>query len=894
LPDKELLKLNMAIKMSYLVVACFFTSAFALDLNNAVLQSSNLTGTGSGAGAEAVSEMGKVFARTEVAHQASMDLIMKTMTTDKAMRVLPNSAAMKQVASLISGQGIQSQQNLRKKQPSGYGGLAGARKMLNDMIYESMIKYDKEIMRCTEYYSKQCALMEVARGEISAANYVAANSRMLILDAQANINACEEDIPETKMELREHNAKCAADLAKLNARLKIVLGDIAVMTMILKMTDCNTAFYQRQYALLHCQDPCTKKSFVSFQHTALQAEVGKLQSKISKDLMTSSFKDLVEGAESLEDFEGEDADPKPDKKAEIQPELGPPPNKTKFNNPPIPRTKVPGNPCIDPYKGAPSPEDKRAAKCTIKKSPMCFKLQERFLLIQAGIADERDQLTVDIAKLENDCAETRGTLETAIANDEALLDSSQTKLAFATEKEASAGEKARVVAKENEEYNSDLVKQMKKCSGNYITFETELCALKKIRGELYKMKGDGHNGFFQDCEVSKWAPEECTKQCAGGEQKLIRSVLTHPNGGTKCLPLASMRSCNNHPCPVDCVLDAWTGWSKCSADCGGGVTQRLRDVKQAMKYGGKPCSAKKETKACNIKACEKNCELSDWTKWAACSKDCDGGTRKRQKFVTAVAEGSGKCPGTWSPHRLQYKPCRMFRCRTREGKAMRCKKKMDIVLMIDGCPKGGKKSWDAQIVAAKTFVDSFNPKKAQMAVINYCGPRTWSGVSKCTGKSTKKVDMVKTCKVKIAQHFTQDFKKIKTILTGFTMQKGMKLLSLAFLSAKDSLALSRKKAHTSVVTFIDGPPLSPRKTTLAAKMIRKSARVTIVALSKLSPLKLLKKLVTRRWQENIVVVGSTEKLIRPSAVTHIIANICPPKRPKIRFERSRERIRKGF
>jgi hypothetical protein len=304
-----------------------------------------------------------------------------------------------------------------------------------------------------------------------------------------------------------------------------------------------------------------------------------------------------------------------------------------------------------------------------------------------------------------------------------------------------------------------------------------------------------------------------------------------------------------------------------------------------MKYGGKPCSAKKETKACNIKACEKDCDLSDWTKWTSCSKDCDGGTRKRQKFVTFPAEGAGKCPGTWSKYRLEYKPCRMFRCRTEKGAPMRCRKTMDIILFIDGCPKGGKKVWDNQIKSAKMFVSSFRSKNASIALINYCGPRTWSGVSKCTGKSTKKVDMEKTCKVKIVSHFTDDFKKLKTMLTGMTMQKGMKLLSLAFLTAKDELALGRKKAHTSLVAYIDGPPLSVRKTTLAAKIIRKSARVTMVAISKLSPLKVLKKLATRRWQENIVVVKSASALGEPATVTHIIADICPPKVPKMRFER---------
>merc|ERR1719174_1249832 len=331
------------------------------------------------------------------------------------------------------------------------------------------------------------------------------------------------------------------------------------------------------------------------------------------------------------------------------------PNTTKFNNPPVPRTQVPKNPCTDPYKGAPSPEDKRAAKCTIKKSPQCYKLQSRFLAIQGGIADERDQLLEDISALELACEEQKKTLETAIENDESLLASSNTKLAAATEKESTAGEEARQTAKENEQYNNDLVTQMKKCSNNYINFETELCALKKIRGELYKLKGGGHSAFFQDCEVTKWAPEECTKKCGGGEQKLTRNVLAPSKGGTKCLPLSAMKSCNNSPCPVDCRLHQWGGWSKCSAKCGGGVTQRLRDVKQAMKYMGKPCGKTSQTKVCNGAACEKDCDLHAWTKWTKCSKDCDGGTKKRQRFIKNPVEGSGSCPDVWGPQRLQYK-----------------------------------------------------------------------------------------------------------------------------------------------------------------------------------------------------------------------------------------------
>merc|ERR1719213_1115504 len=117
-----------------------------------------------------------------------------------------------QVTNLVMGKGSN---NLRK-QPKGYSGLDGARKLLNDMIYESLSKYDAEVAKCTDYYTRQCAAMEACRGQIAASNYVAANSRMLILDSQAVINKCEVDIPKRKLDLKQHLLKCKSELAKLN------------------------------------------------------------------------------------------------------------------------------------------------------------------------------------------------------------------------------------------------------------------------------------------------------------------------------------------------------------------------------------------------------------------------------------------------------------------------------------------------------------------------------------------------------------------------------------------------------------------------------------------------------------------------------------------------------
>merc|ERR1740130_1061010 len=803
-----------------------------------------------------------------------MASIMSLMTLAKAVQSLEKSnlstPELMQVADMAMGK---TSKNLRK-QPKGYSGLDGARKLLNDMIYTSMRKYDAEIAKCTEYYSEQCAAMEACRGQIAASNYVAANSRALILDSQATINKCEVDIPTMELELSQHLAKCKRELSSMNSRLKIVMGDIAVMTTILEMTDCDKKLLQmKDLALLHCKDQCTKKSFIEFNHDGLQQKISKLQSSLSHDLMQDTFKDLFEGIESLESTEFLQTE------ADISPVI----NKTKFSNPPVPRTKVPGNPCKDPWAGAPSAKDKRAAKCSIEHSPQCYKLQERFLLIQSGIEDERDELLEHIDMLKQFCEETKNTLEGQIQDDEDMLSNAKTKLAAATEKEATAGETARQTANQNAQLNKDLVKQMKTCSDNYINFETEICALKKIRGELYKMKGGGHSAFFQDCEVSTWSPEQCTRMCTRsqegpGVQKLTRAVLTHPNGGTKCLPLAAMRSCNNLPCPVDCKLSTWSGWSKCSAQCGGGVTQRLREVKMAMKYGGKPCGGTSQTVSCNNQACEKDCGLTGWTKWSGCSKDCDGGTAKRQKFIKTVAEGAGKCPSAWGLKRLEYKKCNMKRCQLPAGNlTMTCDKELDIVLLIDGSGSLGKAGWAAEIKAAQMFVDAFNVHgtQANMAVILYSGPRTWGGVYKCFARNTKKVDRQKICGIKTITHFTSDLAKVKQLITGLTWPKGSTLTSLALMNAKAELSLGRKNAGSNVIVFTDGRPLSFRKTGMASRVVRKSARLVWVPVTKYAPRKSIKKWATRRWQENVVFVPTFKDLEKPDVVTHIVANICP-------------------
>merc|ERR1719146_110299 len=118
------------------------------------------------------------------------------------------------------------------------------------------------------------------------------------------------------------------------------------------------------------------------------------------------------------------------------------------------------------------------------------------------------------------------------------------------------------------EITTEYEKTMKECEANIGELHAEICGARKIRKEIYKMSE--MTKLVADCEVSDWTPGECTVTCGGGTQILNRSVSIQPAyGGTGCPPLSMSRTCNDFPCPIDCELDLWSGWSTCSADCGG-------------------------------------------------------------------------------------------------------------------------------------------------------------------------------------------------------------------------------------------------------------------------------------------------------------------------------------
>jgi len=222
----------------------------------------------------------------------------------------------------------------------------------------------------------------------------------------------------------------------------------------------------------------------------------------------------------------------------------------------------------------------------------------------------------------------------------------------------------------------------------------------------------------------------------------------------------------------------------------------------------------------------------------------------------------------------------MFKCELATAQAtMMCKKKLDVVLLIDGSGSLGETGWKAEKKMAELFISAFEGTgtEAQLSTILYSGPSYWSGVRKCFAGPFDAGHIEKVCKVVIKNQLTSDIASVKSGVEAMTWPAGSTLTSIALMQASSVLSQGREDAHSIVVAITDGRPLSRRATWWAARHVRKKARLVWVAVTRYAPLRMIKRMATRRWQENVIVVPDFSSLAdaAPDHVTHIVANICP-------------------
>ncbi len=149
-----------------------------------------------------------------------------------------------------------------------------------------------------------------------------------------------------------------------------------------------------------------------------------------------------------------------------------------------------------------------------------------------------------------------------------------------------------------------------------------------------------------NCVVSDYSWSSCSADCGPGTQTGTRTITTAPqNGGTPCPVLSETRDCLTKPCPVDCVVSDYSDWGSCSADCGPGTKTATRTVITPAQYGGKACPVLSKSTNCQDKPCPIDCEVSEFSEWSSCSKNCGPGTETSTRTVTTAPQNGGQaCP----------------------------------------------------------------------------------------------------------------------------------------------------------------------------------------------------------------------------------------------------------
>lgn len=164
-----------------------------------------------------------------------------------------------------------------------------------------------------------------------------------------------------------------------------------------------------------------------------------------------------------------------------------------------------------------------------------------------------------------------------------------------------------------------------------VRIKTSLAGIKALR--LFSVVVDG--GW------SSWG--SCTVSCGGGTQTRTCTNPSPSGGGANCSGPSS-QSCNTQACAVP-VDGGWSGWSSCSASCGGG-SQTRTCTNPAPANGGANCSGS-SSQSCNTQGCPVNGGWSGWGGWSSCSASCGGGTQTRTRSCNnpPPTNGGADCSG---------------------------------------------------------------------------------------------------------------------------------------------------------------------------------------------------------------------------------------------------------
>lgn len=857
----------------------------------------------------------------EVGSHRHLQAVMMNMTTERALRSLPSplpqqlegavqlvQLGTKHAHHTAEPQTAFLQANEFKSKVFAHfksqGGTMqdpnSARPMLNSMAEASARKMDIAQLTCAESSEKGAKTTEDTRQDISEYNAQGAATRAHVLLAETNIATIQDKLPKLNEALDLHKHKCEQDLAALKTQVELVEQDATTLQSVVQMTQCAATT-----SLLQCKHP-RRHTFIMIDHHATAMKASELKSRRAKRALQKALEDTYHtgrdaGEREVPVFLEVASHHRHGRRAAVR-HLRAHHHKShshhhrsghhathkhhshRVHHKSVHHTHTallmehqspPNAPNSTNTTDVPQNAAQMRRKCSAVENPNCDTMREKFLLMQTGVTDKKEDLEDQIVKLESGCEATRVNYEAQMDDFQTRLKDQQAMLAEATKVVVETEEQTRLKGRQLAQLELENKRAMLACKRNLDGLAAEVCSVKQIRQELYKMNMD--RTFIQDCEVSAWTPQECSVSCAGGSQQMTRTVVIPSQLGVACPPLMMERRCNEQACPIDCELESWGGWSACSAGCGGGIKQRVRAVGIQAEHNGKPCGATSESSSCNVDACDQDCKLSPWAEWSACTKACDGGFHIRKRGIATKIVGGGMCPADESAKRLQYKRCNVHTCEPTHGETLECHAKLDVVIALDGSASLGDDGWEAMKEAGASLVRAFKTdgNKAQVGLILFSGPDNWNDYQRCTSGTGEDVDMFSTCNIIWVSHFTTNTEELAGNIGNLVWPKSTSLTSAALATAESELRSGRRDAQAVVIVLTDGAPMNRRKTFQAAESLRNKARLVWVPITSYAPLSDIKEWASRPVADNVAAMSDFPALNEPANINRIISDACP-------------------
>jgi hypothetical protein len=813
------------------------------------------------------------FSLAYVAQATSLAAI--TMSTEDALQRL-NGQLNHQVVALMHGLHHQKKKAPKtmsflevrsgrvSKQSMEAKNVDEAREKLNGMVEATQEKLDKEVIKCEATIRNQKAVLEETRVDIALYSSQSTQAAGDHVRASGSMSDLEASRSIATDELTSSKQDCALQIHDLKVELDVMLNDSAVLQNLVETVACPKASF------LQCRDAQGSPTTM-FGEQEWRTQMTQLKSDKSKGLLNAA---LALGYSTGQQQDSLDHD-------------------------------LPG------HEGG----------CSIATNPDCAKLVDKFLEISGELESDIGKFEEHISTKLQECKSEHANYEAQVSDLTGRIESWETALAEAVKRVIEANEGIRLKAQQKEELDQQFAETKRDCQANIGTFHSEMCAFNQIRGELYKMSDASAMVQVEDCQVSDWRYDECSKACIEGDsdqpgtQNVTRDVENPGYKGAKCPPLRLTQVCNTIQCPIDCHVEEWSEWSSCSTKCGGGIRERIRSIKRHERHGGQPCGPASDTETCSLQSCDKDCELGPWTKLSSmkCDVACGGGMKWSVREVEKPAEGQGKCPDPYSEERYRLSPCNTFPCHA-AGDTLVCDSMVDVVILLDGSGSLGASGWAATKKMGEKLVRAFNSDavqpNAQVAVQAFSGPKTWSQYNRCLNKPWQRgwvwarrgrrrrwgrrwgwvwpktvqppLNMVTDCGIKWETpltvdtgHFTKDMTSAATKVKDMVWPEGSTFTSMALAQAGAELMFSREGAMKVVVVVTDGIPINPLLTGRAAEKLKGKARLIWVPVTTDAPQEQLEEWATKPKEQNIVKVADFTTLEKPDVVTQIIREVCP-------------------